>query len=104
MGHRERIFGGHVSEYMEYLEEEDNQKYKEHFRKYIEDEVEGDGLEELLESVHEKIREDPSPSEKKGFTPDKSFKRTPKLTYDERKAAVAAKKQAKRDELEAEDD
>merc|ERR1719378_744896 len=32
--HRERIFGGHVSEYMEYLEEEDNQKYQEHFAKY----------------------------------------------------------------------
>lgn len=102
--HRERIFGGHVSEYMEYLEEEDNQKYKEHFATYIDADVEGDGLEELYESVHEAIREDPSPSEKKDFTPDKSFKRKAKLTYDERKAAVEAKKQAKRDELEAEDD
>merc|ERR1711865_460519 len=52
--HRERIFGGHVAEYMEYLEEEDNQKYQEHFAKYIEANVEGDGLEELYESVHEK--------------------------------------------------
>merc|ERR1712170_33627 len=101
--HRERIFGGHVSEYMEYLEEEDNQKYKEHFASYIDAEVEGYGLEELYESVHEAIREDPSPSEKKEFTPDKSFKRKPKLTWDERKAAVAAKKAAKIAELEAED-
>jgi large subunit ribosomal protein L5e len=102
--HRERIFGGHVSEYMEYLEEEDNQKYKEHFKSYIGADVEGDGLEELYEAVHEAIREDPSPSEKKEFSADKSFKRKAKLTYDERKAAVEAKKQAKRDELEAEDD
>merc|ERR1712021_75845 len=102
--HRERIFGGHVSEYMEYLDEEDNQKYKEHFRTYIEADIEGDALEELYESVHEKIREDPSPSEKKSFTPDKSFKRTAKLTYDERKAAVEVRKQAKRDELVADDD
>merc|ERR1712125_292328 len=65
--HRERIFGGHVGEYMEYLEEEDNQKYKEHFSSYIENDCEGDGLEELYESVHEKIREDPSPSEKSSF-------------------------------------
>ena len=101
--HRERIFGGHVSEYMEYLEEEDNQKYKEHFRKFIEAEVDGDGLEELYEAVHEKIREDPSPGAAKSFSPDKSFKRKPKLTYDERKAAVEVKKQAKRDELEADD-
>jgi len=101
--HRERIFGGHVSEYMEYLEEEDNQKYKEHFASYIAADVEGDGLEELLESVHEAIREDPSPSEKKEFSPDKSFKRTAKLTYDQRKAAVQAKKDAKIAELEADD-
>lgn len=102
--HRERIMGGHVSEYMEYLEEEDNQKYQEHFAKYIENDVAPDSLEELYESVHEKIREDPSPSEKKEFTPDKSFKNKAKLTYDERKAAVEAKKAAKRAELEAEDD
>jgi len=101
--HRERIFGGHVSEYMEYLEEEDNQKYKEHFASYIAADVEGDGLEELLESVHDAIREDPSPSEKKEFSPDKSFKRTAKLTYDQRKAAVQAKKDAKIAELEADD-
>lgn len=102
--HRERIFGGHVGEYMEYLEEEDNQKYQEHFAKYIEHGVEADGLEELYEGVHEKIREDPSPGEKKAFSPDKSFKRRAKLTYDERKAAVQAKKDAKKAELEEDDD
>lgn len=101
--HRERIFGGHVGEYMEYLEEEDNQKYKEHFAAYIENEVEADGLEELYEKVHEAIREDPSPSEKKDYTPDKSFKRKAKLTHDERKARVEAKKEAKKAEL-AEDE
>lgn len=102
--HRERIFGGHVGEYMEYLEEEDNQKYQEHFAKFIEHDVSADGLEELYESVHEKIREDPSPSEKKDFSPDKSFKRKAKLTYDERKAAVQAKKDAKKAELEEDDE
>jgi large subunit ribosomal protein L5e len=93
--HRERIFGGHVSEYMEYLEEEDNQKYKEQFAGYIDNEIEADGLEELYEGVHEKIREDPSPSEKKEHSPDKAYKRRPKLTLDERRAAVQAKKDAK---------
>ena len=102
--HRERIFGGHVGEYMEYLEEEDNQKYQEHFATYIANDIEADGLEELYESVHEKIREDPSPSEKKPFSPDKSYKRKSKLTLDERKARIEAKKEAKKAELEAEDD
>merc|ERR1712216_1032137 len=102
--HRERIFGGHVGEYMEYLEEEDNQKYQEHFATYIAEDVEADGLEELYEGVHEKIREDPSPSEKKGFSPDKSFKRKAKKTLEQRKADVQAKKDIKNAELEEEDD
>jgi len=102
--HRERIFGGHVGEYMEYLEEEDNTKYQAQFASYIENDIEADGLEELYESVHEKIREDPSPSEKKAFTPDKSYKRTPKLTLAARKARVQVKKDAKIAELEAEDE
>ncbi|CAJ1966190.1 unnamed protein product [Cylindrotheca closterium] len=102
--HRERIFGGHVGEYMEYLEEEDNQKYQEHFAAYIANDVEADGLEELYESVHEKIRGDPSASEKKDFTPDKSFKRKAKLSYDERKARVQEKKDAKNAEMEEDDE
>ena len=102
--HKERIFGGHVGEYMEYLDEEDNAKYQEHFAKYIENDVEADGLEELYEGVHEKIREDPSPSEKTEFSPDKSYKRKGKLSLDERKARVAEKKAAKVAELEEDDD
>jgi large subunit ribosomal protein L5e len=102
--HRERIMGGHVGEYMEYLEEEDNQKYQEHFRKYIEHKVSADGLEELLEAVHEKIREDPTAGEKKDFSADKTFKRKAKLSYDERKARVQAKKDAKNAELAADDE
>lgn len=102
--HRERIMGGHVGEYMEYLDEEDNAKYQEHFAAYIENEMEADGLEELYESVHEKIREDPSPSEKNAFEPDKSFKRKSKLTLDERKARVEVKKEAKKAKLEADDE
>jgi large subunit ribosomal protein L5e len=102
--HKERIFGGHVGEYMEYLEEEDNQKYQEHFKHFIENDVDADGLEDLYTKVHEAIREDPSPLEKKPFSPDKSYKRKSKLTLDERKAAVQVKKDAKNAELAAEDD
>jgi len=102
--HRERIFGGHVGEYMEYLEEEDQTKYQEQFAAYIKNSIEPDGLEELYEGVHEKIREDPSPSEKKSFSPDKSFKRKAKKTLEQRKADVQAKKDVKNAELEAEDD
>jgi len=101
--HKERIFAGHVSEYMEYLEEEDNQKYQEQFKTYIDEDIEADALEELYEGVHEKIREDPSPAEKKDFSPDKSFKRKAKLTLEQRKARVAEKKAAKIADLEADE-
>jgi large subunit ribosomal protein L5e len=102
--HRERIFGGHVGEYMEYLDEEDNQKYQEHFAAYIAEDIAADGLEELYEGVHEKIREDPTAGAKTEYSPDKSFKRKAKLTLDERKAAVQAKKDEKNAELAAADD
>jgi len=98
--HRERIFGGHVGEYMEYLEEEDNQKYQEQFKGYLANDIEADGLEELYESVHEKIREDPKSQKKGDHKVDKSYKRKPKLSLEERKARVQAKKDAKKAELE----
>jgi len=102
--HRERIFGGHVGEYMEYLEEEDNTKYKEQFAGYIAEGIEADGLEELYEEVHEKMREDPKSAGKKDYSPDKSFKRKAKLTHAQRKARVQAKKDIKNAELEAEEE
>ena len=89
---------------MQYLEEEDNAKYQEHFAKFIENDMEADNLEELYEGVHEKIREDPSSSDKVEFTPDKSFKRTAKLTWDERKARIAEKKATKNAELAEDED
>jgi len=102
--HRELIFGGHVGEYMEYLEEEDQTKYQQQFASYIEEDIEADSLEELYESVHEKIREDPSSAKKSGYQPDKSFKRKAKKTLAERKATVQAKKDAKKAELEEDDE
>ena len=41
--HKKYIFGGHVAEYMELLEEEDPERYQSQFAKFIEKELEGDG-------------------------------------------------------------
>jgi large subunit ribosomal protein L5e len=100
--HATLIKGGHVSEYMEYLEEEDNAKYKEQFKSYLAEGHEPDSIEELYEGVHEKIREDPSPAAKVAFTPDKKYKRKAKISYDERKAKVQAAKDAKEEESDEE--
>lgn len=50
--HRDRIYGGHVSEYMEYLTEEDEAKYKTHFAEYIENEITFEDVEDMY-----KVRE-----------------------------------------------
>jgi len=102
--HKKYIFGGHVAEYMELLEEEDPERYQSQFSKFIEKEIEGDGLEELYTEAHKKIREDPehTPTEKKGSY-DK-VNDQPRRTLEERKAAVQAKKDAMRMALEAADD
>jgi len=102
--HKKYIFAGHVTEYMELLEEEDPERYQSQFAKYIEEEIEGDALEEMWEKCHAAIREDPefTPSEKKSeFTPKNP---QPRRTYDERKAAVAAKKAAMKAAMEMADD
>lgn len=100
-----RIFGQHVSEYMAELEEEDATAYNKLFPTYIAAKIEPDNLEELLESVHEAIRKDPSPAAKVEGKVDKSFKRRGKLSLAQRKARVAAKKEviAARD-AESDDD
>jgi len=93
--HRDRIFGNHVAEYMKHLMEEDSAAYAKQFADYIKEGINPDNIEEMYEKVHEAIREDPSPSPKKDYTPDKKFKKPGKLTLAERKARVQAKLDAK---------
>merc|ERR1712196_386626 len=65
--HKKYIFAGHVTEYMELLEEEDPDRYAQQFAKFIEKELEGDGLEDMYTECHKKIREAPEypPTDKK---------------------------------------
>jgi large subunit ribosomal protein L5e len=53
------IYGGHVAEYMETLADDDEERYKSQFQRYIDDDVEADGLEDLYTEAHAAIREDP---------------------------------------------
>jgi len=105
--HKDRIFGGHVKEYMEMMAEEDPTKYEAHFAKYIENNIDADKIEEMYEEAHKKIREDPShtPAEKKSITHDREGSRITssdgteharfkKIGLEKRRAKVAAKIQA----------
>lgn len=58
------IYGGHVKEYMEYLEEEDEVAYKRQFAKYLDADIGPDDLFELYKDAHSKIREDPDSADK----------------------------------------
>merc|ERR1712080_501329 len=56
---RDRILGKHVAEYMETMEEEDQQKYESHFAKYIEEGITADDIEDMYVDAHKAIRENP---------------------------------------------
>jgi large subunit ribosomal protein L5e len=91
--HKARIMGEHVADYMREMEEDDEENYAKHFSKYIENSIEADDIEELYEKVHASIREDPTREKAEAFSGiDKSFKKTIKKTYEQRKADAAEKK------------
>jgi len=102
----ERIFGGHVNDYMEEMQEEDPELYKQFFSKYIAAGHEPGSLEDLYGEVHAAIRADPKAAAKKSFSPDKKFKRAAKKTLAQRKIDSDAKKSAIKgdDDDEEEDD
>ncbi|KAG8746773.1 60S ribosomal protein L5 [Ceratobasidium sp. 414] len=88
------IFGGHVAEYMESLEEEDDERFKKQFSSYLADGVGSEDIEEIYTNAYAAIREDPAfkPTEKDKDWKAESLKhRTPKLTYAQRKENIKQK-------------
>lgn len=94
---RKYIMGGHIAEYMEELMDDDEEKYRQVFKSYIDEEIDPEDIKEIYMNAHEKIREDPSfkPTEKK-FTKEqyaaesKKYK-AKKLTKEQRQAKIAEK-------------
>lgn len=94
---RSYIFAGHVSQYMEELADDDEERFSELFKGYLADDIDADSVEEIYTAAHEAIREDPSfkPTEKK-FTKEqyaaesKKYRQT-KLTKEQRQERVDAK-------------
>ncbi len=78
---------------MDALEEDDEEKYKRQFAKYIDNDIASDSLEDLYKKAHEKIRADPSftPTQKKANYDESKKYKDKKLTREERKAAVQEK-------------
>ncbi|TXT04949.1 hypothetical protein VHUM_04032 [Vanrija humicola] len=89
------IVGGHVAEYMESLEEEDDERFKKQFSTYLADDIGSEDIEELYTAAYEAIREDPSftPTEKdtaKWASESKKLRQV-RLTKEQRRERVEAK-------------
>merc|ERR1712087_860802 len=102
--HKDKIFGGHVKEYMEMLSEEDATKYEAHFAKYLAASIEAEKIEDMYAEAHKKIRADPecAPTQKKDVTIKRKGNkiecsdgtehvRSVKLSLKQRQAKVQAK-------------
>lgn len=88
-----RILGTHISEYMKYLLEEDEDAYQKQFSRYIADGVEADDIETMYLDAHKKIRADPAFVKKENTQKAEHNKvwRLKKLTYDQRKQGIKDK-------------
>jgi len=53
------IFGGHVAEYMEALEEDDEEAFKKQFARYLSAGIGADDIEGIYDACHKAIRSDP---------------------------------------------
>jgi len=86
------ILGGHVADYMRLLQEEDEEKYRDQFSKYIAAGVGADDLEDMYRECHSKIRANPEALPKKqawdGQTKSKFYKPSRPLTRAERRDHV----------------
>ncbi|SGY38794.1 BQ5605_C003g02073 [Microbotryum silenes-dioicae] len=93
------IYGGHVSEFMETLEEEDEERFRKHFSSYLADDIGSDDIEDIYRSAHEKIRESPEAqiTDKADLAKWKEASRKThpkKLTLQQRRERIQEKKDA----------
>lgn len=91
------IVGGHIAEYMEELADDDEERFKQLFKSYIDDGIEADGIEDIYTEAHEKIREEPEHVPSEGRKTHEEYKaeaakfRPKKLSREEKQKRVAEK-------------
>lgn len=92
---RKYIFGGHVADYMRHLQEEDEDKYKSHFSRFIANGITADRIEDMYKNAHAKIRENPAAVKKPKREPKekKRFNRM-KMSLKQRRDRVKQRKEA----------
>jgi large subunit ribosomal protein L5e len=88
---RKYIYGGHVGEYMEQMEEDDQEMHAKHFARYIESDVNNENMEETWQAVYDKIREDPAHKKSTRKKPAVNKKKKAKLNASQRQNRVMLK-------------
>jgi large subunit ribosomal protein L5e len=96
--HRSMIFANHVKEYMEHLQEQDEDMYKKQFAHYLKNGIDADNIEETIENAHAAIRANPDRKalekkdvQKKKFNKDRLSKEQRYAKIQQRKSAFLAK-------------
>jgi len=87
------IYGGHVSEYMESLEEEDDERFKKQFASYLADDIGSEDMEEMYTNAYAAIRENPKfePTSKKNWKEESLKFKVHRRTHEQRKEAINEK-------------
>jgi len=90
------IYGGHVAEYMESLEEEDDERFKKQFASYLADDMGSEDIEDMYKEGHAAIRENPEPEQADRSKRDEYKKasleyKKNKISLQERKEKIAKK-------------
>lgn len=92
--HQSMIFGTHVSDYMEHLVEQDEDRYKKQFSRYLANEIEADDIKEMIEETHKAIRANPDRKVKTPKPETKKKYNQSRLTSEERYNNIQCRKAA----------
>ncbi|TIB58105.1 hypothetical protein E3P78_04034 [Wallemia ichthyophaga] len=85
------IIGGHIAEYMESLEEEDEERFKKQFSRYLADGVGSDDIEDIVSNTHEAIRANPEykkTEKSKDWASESKKHKATKLTKQQRDTGI----------------
>lgn len=90
--HKKHILAGNVKEYMDDLEEENEEAFNRHFSKYIKLGISSDDIEDMWKKCHAGIRADPAPKPAAKKEVEKKRWTKARLSYAQRRDRVKQKK------------